>query len=302
MFPGGIDYSKWDHLEDSDGDAESESDVDPQTTIGRGRIRHDADGEHDRRTSRQPRVTRLDVPSRVATTPDGVITIMSTDTSDTSTTQSPADNMARTHSTQTPTPGSSTSEPQQQRQQQPTQPQHQKPANTSLASTIPDSWTTNGGFVESLKLYWSQDRSAVSLRFQLPQDADTKHISVQWKGKIHTYADRHMAVGSDNTASFQILMKQGHLFQQGDLPYPIHYNEDDDELDWEIDNREGRKYILLTLPKAMPMAGMAIRWSRPLKQLPPDESANSTTTTTQFQQTWEQAHTMFREKIAKAGN
>ena len=233
----GIDYSKWDHLEDSDSDEEQ----------------------------LEPLVTRLETPSRITTTPDGTFHVS-----------------------------------QQQQQQQSIQEETIMEVATDTETLETESWTTNGGHVveEPYNLYWSQDRRFVSLRFQLPSDIVIKHITLKWTGKIYDYTDRQAAVGSDNTASFQILQEQ-RVILEGDLPHPIHFNEDEEELDWEIDNdHKGCKYLLLTLSKALPMAGMTRRWNRPLKQVLPLET-KETTTNPQFQQAWDQAHRMFKEKMAR---
>ena len=56
----------------------------------------------------------------------------------------------------------------------------------------------------------------------------------------------------------------------GNSPHPIHHSErydkyddeDDDGMDWEIDHHtEGLTYVVLTLSKAAPMAGVALQWN-----------------------------------------
>lgn len=306
---GSIDYSKWDHLEDSDSD---------QDGVGTT-------------ASRQPRVTRLDAPSRITTTADGTLLVEATETqaqkqacsSNQQQQRSPAPAMV-TSSPKTTAAGTasntSTASIEDDTTKLPAAAQEGSTGtatrtNTTVIATScePDaSWTTNGGYVPLYGLYWSQDRTTVSLRFRLPANAVSKTISVQWKGKIYSYKDRHSAVGSNNMASFQILWYNNNtqeVLVHGDLPHPIHYNElddeddDDDELDWEIDHdKEGHKYVLLTLPKAVPMAGVTLRWNRPMLQVPVDVDDGSSTisrTDNPFQKAWDEAHTMFREKMAR---
>ena len=316
---GGIDYSKWDHLEDSDSDANSDADA-------------DADEEQQRRPV-EPRVTRLDAPSRITTTPDGTLLVEAQDCEKQKQKQRQAQppNILPVISSQKQTHLSYSNNALSE--SMPIESNVNSNCNTNITihnnnnaatatnqlqlhdSTLEheSSWTENGGaYVPSYGLYWSQDRYTVLLRFRLPQDAIPKTISVQWRGMIYSYKDRQSAVGSNNTASFQILHNSGQVLVHGDLPHPIHYNErndngndddDEDEMDWEIvHDKVGRKYVLLTLPKAVPMAGMTIRWKRPLQQVDlveDDATSSARTTDNPFQQAWEEAHTMFREKMAR---
>ena len=315
---GGIDYSKWDHLEDSDSDQEC--------LVGT--------------TAIQPRVTRLDAPSRITTTPDGTLLVETTETQTQARSDQPQEQSSGpasaivTSSPKTASIGTGTataSIPRTARMEDDTtKPSAAQEGSTrcttsSTTTTVPTttceadaSWTTNGGHVPSHGLYWSQDRTTVMLRFRLPTNAVPKAISVQWKGTIYSYKDRHSAVGTNNTASFQIVWNNSQdnntqeVLVHGDLPHPIHYNErdndydedGDDELDWEIDHdKEGRKYVLLTLPKAVPMAGVTLRWSRPMQQVRVvvDDGGSTTITRTDnpFQKAWDEAHTMFRDKMAR---
>jgi len=277
----GIDYSKWDHLEDDSDDDDEEEEV-------RG----------------APRVTRLDAPSRITTTGGMMQVDAHPPTNQTTIEELTEATEATTDSTQQ---------------------QNNNNNNNNKPSVIPASWTANnGGLIDMppYNLYWSQDRQVVWCRFRIPPDVPSKDLTVEWSGHIYRYADRFTAVGTsslssssnntnNNTASFRISHGQ-QLLLQGDLPHPIHYTEDDDdddehdseqqqELDWEID-RDGndQRYILLTLPKATPMYGMSIQWKRPLQQVPlPSADDDNTNKSSQFQQAWDEAHIMFREKMAK---
>jgi hypothetical protein len=82
---------------------------------------------------------------------------------------------------------------------------------------------------------------------------------------------------------------------EGTLPYPV-YLEEDDVLDWTLESFDEKKYILVTLFKAMPMPGMTIWWTRPLeemKELISLEDHNHGS----FQQAWKEAHEQFQERI-----
>merc|ERR1712111_227520 len=63
----------------------------------------------------------------------------------------------------------------------------------------------------------------------------------------------------------------------GRLPRPIHLNEDEDEIDFDIEeyNTEGEsefdgitKLVTIIMPKAVPMAGMFLWWDCPLVGYP----------------------------------
>ena len=315
---GGIDYSKWDHFGDSDSEQEQ---------------------EQEQPLNVHPRVTRLASPSRITMIPQSSISdndndgetaqrgalLIETEASE-SDKQQKLQQIAQSiletsyKSSESNCERSSTRESIANVNVDRHSKTETSATTVAAAATreteVSKSWTTNGAHVHvpEYNLYWTQDRTTVSLRFQLPQDAISKTISVQWKGMIYSYKDRHMAVGSNNTASFQILCDtpttgstHGQIILvHGELPHPIHYNEyrddDDDELDWEIDHDEhGRRYVLLALPKAVPMAGMTIRWKRPMLQVPlvDDHGEHDGSTATPFQKAWDEAHTLFREKIAR---
>jgi hypothetical protein len=252
----GIDYSKWDHLVDSDDD-ENAGD---ETSLYR------------------PRVTRLDRPSRITTTSDGTIQVV----------QSEFDR----------SPGKA-------------QPESQPKASLSTSQRspqpiIPASWTKAGGAVDDFQgrhLYWSQDRYAVQVRIQLDPNVSPKSLKLRHAGKIYGYVDRNAAVGSDNTASLELLSDEETVFQVN-VAYPIHFHQDENgELDWEIQyDGESHRYIVLTLPKASPMEGLTLQWRRPFLQLPERDINNDEETRkrqSSFQESWDLAHAALHEKIQK---
>lgn len=260
---GGIDYSKWDHIGDSSSD-------------------------DDEPVGQQPRVTRLDAPSRITTTPDGTLHVV----------QPVEESSTNNNRVTAETTITNDDDDESSKQHQ------QSIASSSTEVVVPASWTTNGGHhVEAMKLYWCQDRQAVSLRIQLPPAVKTKKLTVDWSGgEIYSYANRHAAVGS-SPPSFTVRCNDQDVLFQGDLPHPIHLHEGEDELDWQIENdaSSGNKYLLLVLPKASPMTGLSIQWKRPLKQVPEQSQTDADVSKkqSQFQQAWDEAHTKFREKVAK---
>jgi hypothetical protein len=295
----GIDYSKWDHLDE---------------------YSDDEDEQQDQGSS--PQVTQLDAPSRV-TFGGGSAEI---------TAQSTAPNT------------SSPSAMAVQKLSKPTS------INTSACIYKDDNdtskkWTQNGGLVTTEtghKLYWSQDRYAVTFRLALDDHVKAKDLKVHVEGML-PYSDRNHAVGSTKpvlqimilpttspttaaiaTATATPLL-QGDLpilpttspttaaiatatatpLLQGDLPHPVHWAQEDEEekiMDWSIERCSGStNFLVFSLRKAVPMQGMFVWWRRPLLSFPEVDvpAASSTNTTSQeFSNAWEEAHKLFREKRA----
>ena len=284
----GIDYSKWDHLDEYSDD--------------------DDDEQQDHKgSSPTPQVTQLDAPSRV-TFGGGSAEITAQST--------------------VPTGVTSTGRPSAMPVQK-----FSKPAGTcnskddSDIDTNTSKWTQNGGLVTTEtghKLYWSQDRYAVTFRLALDDHVKASDLKVQVEGML-PYSDRHCAVGSTKpilqitiipttTSPTTTTAATETPLLRGDLPHPVHWAQEDDEekvMDWSIE-REGcpdgssTNFLVFTLYKAVPMHGMFVWWKRPLLSFPEvdmpaasSSSTNNTSNTSQeFSQAWEEAHRLFREKRA----
>jgi hypothetical protein len=200
-----------------------------------------------------------------------------------------------------------------------------------------DNSTSSSSFRQR-RMYWSQDRYSVSIRLELfPYEAAQ---SVEVVG-VTRYIDRFSATGSTkprlvctgtttstdfiahnvgvvSTTQQQQQKSSRILLLDGDLPHPVYLAEDDDDIDWSIvrvdsttTTTTNRRFIFITLYKAVPMQGVFIWWRRPLMHLPElvdvDSSTTSsstaaatiTTNNTQneaFVKAWDEAHRMFREK------
>ena len=312
----GIDYSKWDHIDDSDS-----SDVD--------------DDEGNRRPVAVPQVTRLETASRV-TFGKGMAEI--TPQSSASTTSGP---------TTTKLPSSSLSVSQTKSV---TDPMSTLPRTNTLTSKLISTWAEHGGTAtlsarngkEPRTVYWSQDRYSVCLRIQLlDQDAavssipskpfDSLQVFVQG---ILPYSDRCCAMG---TTQPQLIVRyqcdhQSSVSEsdciviQETLPHAVHRaqeDEDDEDLvvhhgqsnhsnsknnvDWSIerDDANNTPYVCLTLYKAVPMQGMFIWWKRPFLSVPEAEWDTTSSTQQQQQQSeratalqdaWQEAHRLFQER------
>lgn len=203
-----------------------------------------------------------------------------------------------------------------------------------------------------LPVYWSQDRYAVTLRVAFPPEKfPTRTIRVRVRGALR-YADRHSAVGSGammgedyaadegdgpSFGSVEVVSSCSSTGGRGDetvllagrLPRPVHLNEGDEEVDYEIEDNPltggasaggCAKLVSIALPKAVPMTGMVLWWDRPLLGYPRIDVSTvegrggaSTSTTKKdskssagtgrderkeaFQRAWDEAHVMFKEKM-----
>jgi hypothetical protein len=112
-------------------------------------------------------------------------------------------------------------------------------------------------------------------------------------------------------------------FFEGELPYPVHLPQDDDQVDWSIERIETTTssspenssvsvpFLCVTLFKATPMAGMVLWWSRPFTSCPElaqmewrhnttadsnSKGAGGGSSNESFQQAWDEAHRLFQEK------
>jgi len=180
-----------------------------------------------------------------------------------------------------------------------------------------------------LPIYWSQDRYTVTLRLGYPPSIfPSKSIRVHVKGALK-YTDRFSAVGngggimSDDPSFGSIevtsLDNKGEetILLYGSLPRPIHVNEGEDEIDFEIednhhlkDNSKCTKLVSITLPKAVPMAGLVLWWDCPLVGYPKidlssvggrqgskGDNSQQDDKKEAWKKAWDEAHVMFKEKV-----
>ena len=343
-----IDYSKWDNLDEYSDDDDDDND---------GDIGNSDDG------MTQPRVTRLDGPSKV-TFGGG-----SSSSSSTATTTS----LINIEPTSSSLSSSSCRNSNDDKFSTATTKLSSTPNNDENSSS---SWTERGGLVESesttivvdgnpqkRKLYWSQDRYSVTLRLELHLHGHTnnnygeedeeeekreKIQSVDVNG-ILPFSDRHCATGStrpvlrcqgiitnannNNINKTKVIGGNKNnnnidpnnlvLLLEGELPHPVYIAEDDDDddVDWSVvQDNSSRRFLMITLYKAVPMQGIFVWWRRPLMHFPELDlqqvKDDPTTTTTpvasssasaagsiiepaaaspDFLKSWEEAHKIFRE-------
>lgn len=258
---GAIDYSKWDKF-DYGSSSENE------------------EGEEANKKQSQPRVTRLEQPSRVTRTADGELVIEQAETAK-------RQNSSRKNNDTTL-------------------------SDQSAPQGIPPSWTEKGGaeVVQGCLLCWCQDRYSVTLRVELPSE----HSWTCEVANLLPFDDRYCAVGSPEHAPHLVIRRQqpkgdikssssmenrGDVLFESDFAYPIHAEEDNDgSADWSIEKlAQVKKFMAVTVFKATPMAGMTLWWKRPLvdcKEIEltwrSDEGKNNA-----FTQAWNDAHKAFRE-------
>lgn len=181
------------------------------------------------------------------------------------------------------------------------------------------------------KLYWSQDRYCTVLRFPLPpkqQKESSSSVSYMCcVTNILSYLDRHNAIFTSErplqhlsiTRSATTKTTTGTEIKnsvafEGDLVYPVHLAEDDDQVDWTIENclndeqqQQQQRVMVITLYKATPMHGVTVWWKRPLEQCPevdlatvrgqPPGKKETPEQQQSFQKVWKEAHAAFQEKI-----
>jgi hypothetical protein len=301
-----IDYSKWDHMEDS-----SSSSCD--------------NGDDDDFASNEvvmPRVTRLDVPSQV--------TFGGVHNKETVNVGASPDNgvVARSSTTTDPPSSIATSNASSTRNDVPLLALEAISKSTTTTATSTTSshdqqWIQRGGIVttdDGRKLYWCQDRYSVTIRLELMPTEKVYSVNIDG---VLTYADRHSATGTTTATAhphltcYRATQKQGRQQQEdadvlfeGDLTHPIHYaDDDDDDIDWSIvrvedssnnNNNFPTRYLQITLYKAVPMPGMFVWWKRPLMQFPEmelmgEDIGSRTTASKDFLNAWEEAHKIFQQ-------
>jgi hypothetical protein len=254
-------------------------------------------------------VTRLDAPSQVSTSVDGTIHVSSSSSS----------SKRNTSSTKTTT----------------------TTTNKTMEDAIQE-WTSNGSVVTLqhheenhtdddddecgiTRLYWSQTRETVSIRIEVPAHTRARNVQVLLHGAVSVPQQQHhhdrttttsaavawtqprptLKITTTATATRQEdATSQRMVLLEGTLAYPV-YVEEEDGLDWTLESAHEKKYIVVTLDKVTPAAGMTLWWTRPIEgimeevvhpQLDRRHGGGSS-----FPQAWKEAHEQFRENINRNG-
>lgn len=161
-------------------------------------------------------------------------------------------------------------------------------------------WKAKGGLVmteDTRRLFWSQDRYSICIRLELLKDETIQ--SIQGTGVV-PYTDRFCAVGTTKP-TLSVTSSLSVLILQGELPHPIHFAQDEDEIEWSIERSHlDERFLIMTLYKAVPMQGISIWWKRPMMKFdeiinPEWKDKQSSTASKEFLSAWEEAHRLFRE-------
>ena len=290
-MPGGIDYSKWDKMDYGDSSDEDDGGK-AGSSVGEGDAQAMVSGTTQPAGADRPRVTRLDGPSRVTRDADGMITIDRTQPQ-----ASPMTSASTTHVSQK-------------------QPQ----LITRSQSNLNQRLTKNGGqFTDEAtqsQIYWCQDRQEVIIHIEFDAgEIKSKDIRVIASGMV-AYGERNAAVGGGEcNGKLRVTAKvdngNGNTTKtliEGELPHKIHLAEDEEGVEWEILTEADRKFVVVTLRKAVPMAGVVIWWDCILKHCPKIDlcgiegrnKKSSNSSGDGMESPWEEAHRLFKEKV-KAG-
>jgi len=294
MPGGGIDYSKWEKM---DYGASSDEEEGSSAELSAG-------GEEEPAGAGRPRITRLDGPSRVTRDADGMITIDSTQPQ-TSQTASPGSTNLVTGATASKSAETSS-------QKQAPQPELIKSSQIHLNKRL----TKNGGqFTDEAtqsQIFWSQDRQEVTVNIEFdPCHIKSKDIHVVASGMV-PYGERNAAVGGGGETHGKLKVmaivdgeNTAMTLLEGELPHKIHLAEDEEEVEWEILTEDDRKFVVVTLRKAAPMAGVVIWWDCILQHCPKIDFSSiegrskesSGSSGAGMESAWEEAHRLFKEKV-----
>ena len=319
-----VDYSKWDRMEFSD----SEDDTD--------------DANH------APRVTSLDEPGRVTIGTDGSFEIGKSSLPSNRSGMGIATAAASNNSSLAAKNAQAFAKKEQKLQQWTRQLTHNGGKHDIAIKTKEKQDI-------KLPIYWSQDRYAITLRLGFHHALfPSRSIRVQVTGALN-YKDRFSAVGSgamtgykevneDGSAAFGVIEitsvaedKCVTVLLSNKLPRPVYMNQDEDEIGFDIEDNiltedtlsedmTCTKFVVVTLSKAVPMEGMIVWWEHALLGLPKIDTSNIQERTNPvdgvmtveeynasmdkkqsaggdaakreaFAKAWDEAHRMFREKV-----
>jgi hypothetical protein len=270
-----IDYSKWDKMSFSDDDSS------------------DTDGYN------APTVTKLDAPSKVTISSEG-LTVLEPSSIKTGELKNKSLVSKSHHEAKMKTTASKETDVNLVKE-------------TMELSRIKYLSKNGGMFTDSSNpfctTYWSQDRNEAILSVLYDASSfKSSDIRVEVTGALN-YSDRHSAVSVGQASSngqLKIYDKSNNMILlQGELAYPVHFAEGEEEVDWEIDVTDAQhKLIRVTLLKAVPMYGLTLWWCRPLTKfneidiVSDIENRNKDgTRQKEWQSKWDEAHRIFKEQI-----
>ena len=198
-------------------------------------------------------LTRLDEPSRLTRTATGELVVEKNKEGDTS--------AAAPHASTTTVPVSTQAPP------------------------VPSDWTEKGGSTEYLgqPLHWTQDRDSLTIRWKISD-------SHGWKCQVQGASpERSTAVSSARPRLVCLCDDKGVL--DVELSHAVFLGDED--LDWCVERFAGEPFLVFSLEKAVPMAGLTVWWKCPWEGLPEIDLAWRNNS---WSEAWEQAHAEFRAK------
>lgn len=177
--------------------------------------------------------------------------------------------------------------------------------NTSSSIVHNDSllWR-NGSKLE--KFVWSQTQTEVTVRFNVPADLAAKNIKIKFTDtKTLHITEINSKAGSpyNFNGRFQYYIRSGDSLD----------SDTDEYSDWEILTIQDQRYIVITLQKVSVIAGAVFWWDRVFEgdpaidvttiadrrgQRPQGGQETLSSADTSHSNVWEEAHKMFREKVA----
>lgn len=188
-------------------------------------------------------------------------------------------------------------------------------AATTSSSSSTNSAVKNGD--ESLlwrngskmdRFHWSQTQTEVTLRFPIPVNLAAKNT------KILLLAGRDLTIKEINAKSSEVISFNGRFRYEVKVGDSV--DTDTGEFsDWELLTLQDQRYLVLTFQKVSALAGAVFWWDRVFDGDPaidvtaiedrrgvrvkaPGEAEATNTAKTAASNVWEEAHRMFREKVA----
>ncbi|KAG8458215.1 hypothetical protein KFE25_001507 [Diacronema lutheri] len=165
-------------------------------------------------------------------------------------------------------------------------PELRAPAAPAGVPRAPATASTHGGV--TARHVWAQTKSDVIVNFIVPAGTRAKDVT--------------LSVERERVA---ILIRGSSYALDAELAHPVVVDEDPDELDWELrepdGGADGCRWLRVTLAKHAPV-GVTLWWDRVLRDdAPVDVSAfagREAGRAAQFEANWNEAHEMFRHKVA----
>jgi hypothetical protein len=166
---------------------------------------------------------------------------------------------------------------------------------------------------KTIPIYWGQDRSTVTVRISINEllvikecpDVIEKPSKLAFECSVSNlvpYEDRLHAVGIEGQPqklSIDYTGKSKIRLIELTVGYPIYLPVDEDDVDWFLESPGdgNERYLSFILYKATPMAGLTLWWKKPFKECNEDIAMDwqDSTNKNSFQMAWNEAHEKFLE-------